>query len=169
MYEPITVKRLEDYTEIVKELDFLLKQKEQLTHQIGLLSSIDYSKIKVTTGNGTKLSEQERYAMKLQRINSKIEEYKAWLPKEHLIIKTQISRVTKWNYRKILVLRYLEKWKWNEISDEFFGFEDDFQEEKDTKYKDKIMYWHRQALKELEEISQKPFEPLIKQLVFENK
>lgn len=71
LYEPITVKRLEDYTEIVKELDFLLRQKEQIKSKLGLLSGIDYSRIKVTAGNGQKTSEQEHYAMTLQKINKK--------------------------------------------------------------------------------------------------
>lgn len=169
MYEPITLERLDNYTEIVKELDFLLRQKEQIKEKIGLLRSIDYSKIKVTTGNGEKMSEQEHYAMSLQKINKKIDEYKAWLLPEHEIIKTQISRVRKWNYRKILVYRYLEKWKWREIIQEFFEFENDFKEEKDNKYKDQIMYWHRQALSELKKVSNKPYVKITKQLALETK
>lgn len=164
MYEPITIKRLDDYTEIVKELDFLLRKKEQIKAKLGILSGVDYSKIKVTAGNGQKISEQEHYAMALQKINKKIDEYKAWLVPEHQIIKTQIARVKKWNYRKILVYRYLEKWKWSEIIDEFFGFEDDFEEEKNLKYKDKIFDWNKAALAELEKISAKPYVKASKQL-----
>lgn len=157
LYEPITIKRLEDYSEIVKELDFLLRQKEHLKSKLGLLSGIDYSRIKVTSGNNARTSEQEHYVLALQKINKKIDEYKAWLLPEHQIIKTQIARIKKWNYRKILVYRYLEKWKWAEIVQDFFEFEDDYKEEKDTKYKEKVMYWHRQALAELEKVSSKPY------------
>lgn len=168
MYEPITIKRLNDYTEIVKELDFLLRQKEQIKSKLGILSGVDYSKIKVTAGNRQKTSEQEHYAMALQKVNKKIDEYKAWLVPEHSIIKTQIARVKKWNYRKILVLRYLEKWKWSEIIQDFFEFEDDYETEKDTKYKDIVMYWHRRALEELEKVSAKPYVlRSLKQLVLE--
>ena len=99
MYEPITIERLDNYTEIVKELDFLLKQKSQIKSKLGLLSGVDYSKIKVTAGNGQKTSEQEHYVMALQKINKKIDEYRAWLVPEHQIIKTQIARIKKWNYR----------------------------------------------------------------------
>lgn len=164
MYEPITIQRLNDYTEIVKELDFLLRKKEQIKAKLGILSGVDYSKIKVTAGNGQKTSEQEHYAMALQKINKKIDEYKAWLVPEHQIIKTQIARVKKWNYRKILVYRYLEKWKWSEIIQDFFEFEEDFETEKDTKYKDTVMYWHRRALEELEKVSNKPYLPAVEQL-----
>lgn len=164
MYEPISIDRLNNYTEIVKELDYLLMQKENLKSKIGILKGVDYTKIKVTTGNGTKLSEQERYAAALQKINIEIDKYRAWLPNEHQIIKTQIARVKKWNYRKLLVLRYLEKRKWADITEEFFGFENDFEDEKNLKYKDKIMYWNRQALAELSKVSSKPYINIEKQL-----
>ena len=164
MYEPITLERLDNYTEIVKELDHLLRQKENLKSKIMSLQSIDYSKIKVTSGNGSKTSTQEHYAILMEKINKKIDQYRAWLPPEHEIIKTQIARVKKWNYRKVLVLRYLEKWKWSEITAEFFEFEPDFEDEKDLKYKDTIMRWNRQALAELEKVSAKPYVKLEKQL-----
>lgn len=164
MYEPITIERLDNYSEIEKEYNFLLRQKENLIKKIGTLSGVDYSKIKVTSGNGAKISEQEHYVMSLQKINSKLHEYEGWLPFEKEIIKTQIARIKKWHLRKILVLRYIEKWKWSEIIDEFFGFEDDFEEEKNLRYKDKIFDWNRRALAELEKVSAKPYVKASKQL-----
>ena len=164
MYEPITIERLDNYSEIEKEYNFLLRQKENLIKKIGTLSGVDYSKIKVTAGNGAKISEQEHYVMSLQKINSKLHEYEGWLPFEKEIIKTQIARIKKWHLRKILVLRYIEKWKWSEIINEFFGFEDDFEEEKNLKYKDKIFDWNKAALAELEKISAKPYVKASKQL-----
>lgn len=164
MYEPITIERLDNYSEIEKEYKFLLRQKENLIKKIGTLSGVDYSKIKVTSGNGAKISEQEHYVMSLQKINAKITDYENWLKPEKEIIKTQIARIKKWHFRKILVLRYIEKWKWSEIIDEFFGFEDDFEEEKNLKYKDKIFDWNRRALAELEKVSAKPYVKASKQL-----
>lgn len=35
--------------------------------------------------------------------------------------------------------------------------EADFEEEKNDKYKDKILYWNRQAVSELEKVSAKPY------------
>ncbi len=169
MYEPITIQRLNDYTEIVKELDSLLRNKEQIKAKLGILQGVDYSKIKVTAGNGRKTSEQEHYAMALQKINKKIDEYKAWLIPEHQIIKTQIARVKKGKYRKVLVYRYLEKWKWSEIIQDFFEFEDDFEEEKNSKYWDRMMYWHKRALEELEKVSNKPYLPAVKQLTLKER
>lgn len=170
MYEPITLQRLDDYCEIVRELDFLLRQKDGLTKKINGLKGIDYSRLKVTSGNTAKISEEERFVIALDKINKKIVEYKAWLIPEHEIIKTQIARIKKWNYRKILVYRYLEKWKWSEIIQDFFEFEDDYEEEKSGKYKDTIMYWHRRALEELEKISNRPYVPILpKQLYLQKK
>lgn len=166
MYEPITIERLDNYAEIVKEYDYLLHQKNNLIKKLGL-KAVDYSKIKVTSGNGAKVSEQEHYVMSLQKVNAKIADYESWLKPEKEIIKTQIARIKKWHFRKILVLRYIEKWKWSEIIDEFFGFEDDFEDEKNLKYKDKIFGWNRRALAELEKVSAMPYIPSTKQLVME--
>lgn len=162
-YEVITTERLDNYAEIVKEYETLLNHKKVLIEKIGTLKGVDYSGIKVQTGNGTKISEQEYYAMKLEQINSKLAEYEAWIPPEKEIIKTQIARVGKRDYRKLLVLRYIERWKWAEIIQEFFEFEADYEDQKHTKYKDTIMYWNRRALEELQKVSDRPYIPWYQQ------
>lgn len=149
MQGQMTIERLNEYTETVTELDFLLKKKEFLKERIAALKSPDYTKSKVTCGKKQDISEQERYVITLEKINKKINDYKYKVLPEHEAIKTAISKIKKWQYRKVLVYRYLEKWKWSQIIAEFFEFEDDFDEEKNFKYKEKIMYWHRKALKEL--------------------
>lgn len=163
-YEPITLERLDNFSEILKEYETLKRHKQNLIAKCNTLKSIDYSKIKVQTGNGAKTSEQEYYTMKLEQINSKLVKYEAWIPPEKEIIKNQIARVPKRDYRKLLILRYIEKWKWAEIVQEFFEFENDYGDEKNTKYKDTIMYWNRRALEELQKISAKPYAPIAKQL-----
>ena len=155
-YEPITIQRLDDFGAVMREYNDLKNQKYKLEKRLGL-SGIDYSKIKVTSGNGQKLSEQERFTIALQKINAKMLEYEQWLKPEKEIIIQQIARIKRQEYRKILVLRYIEKWKWSEIIQECFWFEADYEEQKQDKYKVKVLYWNRQALKELEEVSKKPF------------
>lgn len=166
-YEEITPQRLDNYSAIVREYETLLRHKKNLIEKIGVLHGVDYSRIKVQTGNGPKTSEQERYAMALQKINSKIAEYEAWLPSEKQIIKNQIARIANrenaTDYRRILVLRYIEKWKFSEITQELFWLEADFEDNID-KYRDKTMRWHREALQELEKISKQPYVPIAKQL-----
>ena len=165
-YEPITIQRLDDFGAVMREYNGLKDQKFKLEKKLGL-SGIDYSKVKVTTGNGQKFSEQERFTIALQKINTKMKEYEKWLKPEKEIIIHQIARIKRQEYRKILVLRYIEKWKWSEIIQECFWFESDYEEEKQNKYKDKVLYWNRQALKKLEEISKKPYVK-IEQLVLGN-
>lgn len=164
-YEPITIQRLDDFGAVMREYNDLKSQKFKLEKRLGL-SGVDYSKIKVTSGNGLKFSEEERFVLALQKINSKMQEYEKWLIPEKEVIVKQIARVKRQEYRKILVLRYIEKWKWSEIIQECFWFEADYEDEKQNKYKDKVLYWNRQALKELEEVSQKPYVK-IEQLVLE--
>lgn len=163
-YEPITLKRLDDFGEILKEYETLKRYKQNLIAKNNTLKSVDYSKTKVQTGNGNKTTEQEYYAMKLQSINTKMREYEAWIFSEKEIIKSQIARVQKRDYRKLLILRYIEKWKWAEIIQEFFEFEADYEDQKHTKYKDTIMYWNRRALEELAKISVQPYVPIAQQL-----
>ncbi len=167
IYEEITPERLDNYSAIVKEYETLLRHKKNLIERIGGLRAVDYSRERVQSGNAPKTSEQERYAMALQKINSKIAEYEAWIPTEKQIIRNQISRISNRenasDYRKILVLRYINRWKFSEITQELFWLENDF-EENENKYKDKTMRWHREALQELEKINKQPYVPTAKQL-----
>lgn len=169
-FEPITIQRLEDYCDKVRELDCLLDKKQKLLSKINSLKGVDYSQAKVTQSNRKKTTEEEYFSMALENVNREIYflKYKCFgvygLLEEHKVIKTQIARIKKWNYRKILVYRYLEKWKWAEIVQDFFEFEEDYETEKNDKYRDTVMYWHRQALKELEKVSNKPYKPISKQL-----
>lgn len=166
MYEPITLKRLDDYAEILKEYKRLVIQKLRLQSRLGL-SGVDYSAIKVTSGNSHKISEQEYWVMSLEKLNKKILEYRDWILPEQDILKTQIGRISKMHYRQLLILRYIFRFKWLRIIKEFFGFEEDFDEEKNLKYKDKIFDWNKAALAELEKVSAKPYVPIQRQMTIE--
>lgn len=156
-FEPITLERLTNFGEILKEYDTLKRHKKLLIDKIGSIKAVDYSKDRVQSGNGNRTSEEERYAMKLETINNKIKEYEEWIIPEKEIIKNQIARVKKRDYRKILIYRYIERWKWAEIIQEFFELEQDYEEERQGKYRDTMMYWNRRAVTELEKISAQPY------------
>ena len=155
--EKITLQRLNDYAQIVKVYKLLISQKLQIIKKTGYLSSFDYSTIKVASCNGRKIREEDRYAISLEKINRQLEEYKTFLIPEQKIIKTQIGRISKIIYRQLLIMRYIYRLKWSKIIYEFFNLEEDFEEEKNDKYKDKIFYWNRQAVSELEKVSAKPY------------
>lgn len=155
MSDIINKERLTNYTETVKELDHLLTQKNNLIQKLGIINGVDYTRIKVTTGNNHKMSEQERYAIALQTVNIRIDELKFWLKDEYEFIKKRLAQLKRWEYRKLIVLRHLEQFKWAEIVRDFFEFEDDFEEEKHFKYRDKVMDWYKQALNALEKTNTK--------------
>lgn len=156
-FEPITLERLTNFGEILKEYDTLKRHKKLLVEKIGTIKGIDYSRDRVHTGNSCRTSEEERYAMKLETVNNKLKEYEEWITPEKEIIKNQIARVKKRDYRKILIYRYIERWKWSEIIQEFFELEQDYEEEKQGKYRDTMMYWNRRAVAALEKISSQPY------------
>lgn len=169
MYEPITLQRLDDFITISKDYDTLLRKKHKILEKVGSIKAIDYSKDRVQSGNGQKTSEPEHYAQALQKVNNEIKKYEAWLSPEREIIKNQIARIKKRDYRKLLVYRYIELWTWKEIAQELFEFEPDFWENEpkkimNRKYWDYTMYYNRRAIAELEKISAKPYVKANKQL-----
>ena len=167
VYEPITLQRMSDFVEIQKEYQELLDRKKKMTARLSSLPAVDYTRVHVANGSSKPISAQERYVLALERLNAEIRKYEGWLPLEKEIIKNQIARISKPRYRQVLILRYLERWKWSEIIEECFWFEPDFEEEKHNKYKDIVMYWNRRGLEELEKVSNKPYVPISRQLVLD--
>lgn len=155
---------LEWYGDAWRVYDEYLKQREALLKRINSLKSIDYSKDRVTNGASIHISEQERFAMKFEKINALIRECEEILLPAKERLKQQISRIKRAEYRKILILRYIERWKWTDIIEECYWYEDSFDKSDISKWKDKIMQQNRAALKKLEELSEKPFIPAEKQL-----
>ena len=163
MQAGLTKQRLEDFAVIMTEYGRLLEKKRKIMNKLGL-KGVDYSKDRVTSG-AAKSSEQERFVMALQKVNADIAEYEAWIAPEKAEIKGQLCRIKEPRYRKIIVLRYIDRWKWSEIVQEFFWYEPDFEEQKFLKYKDNVMYWHRRALEEVEKLSGTPFVPVQRHLI----
>ena len=155
MYEVITIDRLDYFSRVVDEYNKLLERKEKIKNKLGL-KGVDYSKDRVQSGS-KKPSEQERYVMALQKVNAEISEFEAWIKPEKDIIKNQIARISRSEYRYLIVRRYIDRLKWSEIVKEFFEFEADYEQEKYDKYRDKVMYWNKRALEELEKISARPY------------
>ena len=83
---------------------------------------------------------------------------KGQILEEQNYFKSQIRKLKKQNYQRILMMRYLYHFSWSRIIEVLFFQELDYMEQKDAKYRDTVMYWHRQALKELEKVSSTPEE-----------
>lgn len=162
-YEPITAERLLNYRYIVKEYLQLQQDKTNIIAKIGTLKGIDYDRIKVQPGNGHKTSEQEHYVIMLEKINKAIREYQGWLPNEQEIIKNQLYRLKNPLYAEILTAYYINGKKWAVILDEKLGTRIDFKDNYPNYWKT-LMEWRKSALKQLEEISSKPYIPAANQL-----
>jgi hypothetical protein len=163
--EYVDEKRLIKYTDMVSRLNFLIEKKESLKAKYNSIKGIDYQKIKVDTGNQPKLSSQEKIAMAIEKVSKELDTLKFAVKKEHEIIKVQIARISVWQYRYLLVFRYLDKKPWNEIRDYFFENQPDYNDEPE-KYKTKIMKWRASAIRNLIETSSHPFVPIAEQLSF---
>lgn len=168
MYQPITGERLENYRQALIEFETVKEQKLFLQQKINTLKAVDYSKEHINSGNSKKSSEQEIYTQKMEKINAKIKDYIQVLSKEKKYLLVHLGRLKRWEYEKILVLRYLENWKFKQIVYEFFYYKPDFELEEKGKYRDKVMCWHRQALQQLREITSVPYVPENTQLNFIN-
>lgn len=159
-YEPITEERLRNYRYIVLEYLQLLEDKNNLINKISSLKGINYDRIKVQTGNGPKITEEEQYTINLEKVNHAIREYQGWLPDEQQIIKNQLFRLKKPLYSEILIAYYINGKKWSVILQEKLGTRVDFKDNYQNYHKT-LMEWRKSALKQLEEISSKPYVPVI--------
>lgn len=164
--ETINKSRLERYLDKVRELDFLLEKKHRLEQKHGL-KSVDLSKTRVTNGSSKPFSVQEQNAIELEKVNKEITELKAFVIPEHKELKTQLSRLKKWYWRRVIDFKYLQKMKTSEIVSYFFGDEEDYEIEKDLKYRKKVDRWIDEAITNLEKVSEKPFIKKERQLVIE--
>ena len=179
MYEPITRERLDRYLDNCKTLAHYEQKKRNLEKKVGL-SGIDYSKIKVTAGNGHKLSEQERYVAILERVNKEITVLRAELEPEHENIINQIRRLKSYKSRIIITLKYIEGRSTQDLVEYFFcddvlwnpeGNLQDFKKSTEYEnYRRQYLLWQQKAIEDIEEISGVPFAPanqVFKQLYLE--
>lgn len=166
-YETITKERLKTYLDKVQELNFLLQRKHNLETKNGL-KGVDLSKTKVTNGNSKPFSTPEKHAIELERVNNDIKKARAFLDTEHKELITQIGRLKRWYWRRVIVYKYVEAWKISEIISYFFGDEDDYEVEKEGKYRKKVERWLDEAVENLQKVSEKPFIKQSKQLIIED-
>lgn len=165
-YETITKDRLKTYLDKVQELNFLMQRKHRIELKCGL-KGVDLSKTKVINGSSKPFSTPEQFTIELERINNEIKKSRAFLDTEHKELTAQIGRLKRWYWRRVVVYKYLEAWKISEIVSYFFSDEEDFEIEKDLKYRKKIERWLDEAIENLEKISEKPFIKKERQLVIE--
>lgn len=134
--------------------------RTQLISKINSLKSIDYSKDKVMNGASQHISEQERFAMKLEKINRLIAEAETILLPAKARLIAQIRRIKNSNYRAVLILYYVERRKITDIVEYIFDVQLDYEEKKDTTYLDCVKRWKREAIEELNKLNTKSYVPV---------
>lgn len=126
----ITRDFLEQYREDVKEYAHYCKKIKWLNEQLVSASDIDSAKHQ-------------------KALSRAIKEYQRLRPQiltTQDIIRKQIAKIKKPQYRSLLTMRYVYHYKWIKIIEIFFSDAEDFEYLKDEKYKDKTFFWHRSAL-----------------------
>lgn len=166
-YETITKYRLKIYLRKVQKLNLLYRIKHNLENQCGL-KGVDLSKTKVTNGNSEPFSTPEQFTIRLEKINNRIKEARAFLDTEHKELVAQISRLDKPEWAMVITYKYIEGWKMPEIIAAFFCDQADFEVEKDFKYRKTIERWLASGIKNLQKVSCRPFIEIEKQLVIED-
>lgn len=162
-YEPITRERLEAYYKNLRYYVGLIYRKFNYQKKLHGINSVDFSKERLTGGNRQRLSPQEHYVLRLEKINKKIKDLRAELIPERDIIQTQLNRLTDPLYKEILIERYMKRKRWTDIMAFYYDDQPDFEEEEGEdlkqhgKYWDKIMNYHAQAVKQIEKISEIPY------------
>lgn len=163
LYKIIRQERLTQYRNRVRQLNFLRSKKFEVLNSCGL-KAYDYSKIKVMTGNGRKLTEQERAVLSVEKFDTKIKELQALISVDTKELEQQIERVDKtsdnWKHAEALRSYYLEGETKQETAFRVYGGAT----KQDVKNLSELL---KTALEILEKVSGKPFVE-VQQLVLED-
>jgi len=108
LYEKIDRGYLNRHLHRVQRLDNLRSLKYQILNSCGL-KAYDYSKIKVTAGNGHRMTDQEKAAIRVEKIDRQIKELEAIVTPEQNILLQQLDRLDEKSndYRHAAILRQL--------------------------------------------------------------
>lgn len=153
IYTKIRQERLLRHKNLVNKLDALRKRKFQILDSYGL-KAYDYSKIKVTVGNGHKLTDQEKAAIAVEKIDKEIKHLESIVIPEQQEFEQQINRLyeftTDWRHPDILKRLYIDGENMKDIIMLYFG-------EDSKNSRNSVDRIRNSAIKLLEKVSDKPF------------
>lgn len=162
LYTIIRKERLNKYRNKVCQLNFLKNKKIEILDTFGL-KAYDYSKIKVMTGNGKKLTEQEKAVLSVEKFDKKIRELEAEIKPEMDELEKQIERVdgvsSNWRHAEALKSFYLLGESKIATANRIYGDS----EKQDVKNVSELL---NTALEVLEKVSSTPFVE-VQQLIIE--
>lgn len=111
LWKVVRKERLNKYRNLITQLDFLKSKKYEILNSCGL-KAYDYSKIKVMTGNGRKLTEQEQAVLKVEKLNERIKALESEILPDRVELEKQIDRLdgysNNWRHAEALRSYYLD-------------------------------------------------------------
>ena len=153
LWKIIKQERLNRHKNLVAKLDFYRKRKYEFLNEFGL-KAYDYSKIKVTSGNGRKTTDQERAVIAVEKINKEIKELESVVLPEQKEIETQINRLydysSDWRHPDILKRLYVDGESMKDVILAYYG-------EDNKNNRSSVEGLRNTAIKLLEKVSSKPF------------
>lgn len=153
LWKVIKKDRLNKLRNQICQLNFLKFQKIKIMNTYGL-KAIDYSAVKVTTGNGKKMTEQERAAINVEKYDRKIKELEALIQPERMELAQQIERVdgisNNWRHAEALRNYYYEGRSKSESTYSLYG---DFDKQNIKNFSEIL----KTACELLEKVSSTPF------------
>lgn len=149
----IRAERLNRHRNLVNKLNFKRQRKYEIMDEFGL-KAYDYSKIKVTSGNGKRTTEQERAVIAVENINKEIKQLEALVLPEQKEMEVQIDRLNEysddWRHADILKRLYIDGESIKDVIVEYYG--------SDTKNgRSSVEGLRNTAIKLLEKVSATPF------------
>ncbi|MBR4122997.1 MAG: hypothetical protein IKY45_03825 [Clostridia bacterium] len=160
-YQILNKERLEEYRKIVNWLQSLYARRRELLQTMGL-KSVDLSRTRVTSGSKP-MSEEERNAIKLEKINREIKENEA---KRNVLFdefETQIKRLPDPKHQFFLREYYVDNTPRKEVIDMIYGEGAHLDAGKIKKF-DRLQ---TAALNSLQKVSKTPFIEVTQQLTIE--
>lgn len=142
-------KLLAAFTQLRKRIDNTEKRLEALELSVGAPATPSYSGM--PGGGGERSSEQERYAIKKEEIQEKLENMYAEENRRREEIEGLIELMEKPNEQTVIEMHYLDNIKWRVISVAIWGEEPDY-DENERRYLKRTFKIHGSALQSLAKI-----------------
>ena len=137
------------FTKLRKRIDNTEKRLEALELSVGAPATPSYSGM--PGGGGERSSEQERYAIKKEEIQEKLDSMYAEENRRREEIEGLIELMEKPNEQTVMEMHYLDNIKWRLISVAIWGDEPDF-DENERRYLKRTFKIHGSALQSLARI-----------------
>ena len=142
-------KLLAAFTKLRKRIDNTEKRLEALELSVGAPATPSYSGM--PGGGGERSSEQERYAIKKEEIQEKLENMYAEENRRREEIEGLIELMEKPNEQTVVEMHYLDNAKWWPICAALYGDEEDY-DENEQRYLKRTFKVHGSALQSLARI-----------------